>query len=104
MKSVQEFINDTDGQQAGAGGKTETTLPDRFHQKRMEARGAGEPPLECAIQTAMDREGGIAPRKSAPCPGHKGIDRQGRARWRSVGEIPAGDTRLKAAIAALAAE
>ncbi|MCS0589133.1 TlpA family protein disulfide reductase [Massilia norwichensis] len=32
------------------------------------------------------------------------IDRQGRARWRSVGEIPAGDTRLKAAIAALAAE
>ncbi len=32
------------------------------------------------------------------------LDRQGRARWRSVGEIPAGDTRLKAAIAALAAE
>jgi len=32
------------------------------------------------------------------------VDRQGRARWRSVGEIPAGDSRLKAAIAALAAE
>lgn len=32
------------------------------------------------------------------------VDRQGRARWRSVGEIPAGDARLKAAIAALAAE
>jgi thiol-disulfide isomerase/thioredoxin len=32
------------------------------------------------------------------------IDRQGRARWRSAGEIAAGDTRLKAAIDALAAE
>lgn len=32
------------------------------------------------------------------------VDRQGRARWRSVGEIGAGDTRLKAAIDALAAE
>jgi len=32
------------------------------------------------------------------------VDRQGRARWRSVGEIPAGDTRMKAAIDALVAE
>jgi thiol-disulfide isomerase/thioredoxin len=32
------------------------------------------------------------------------VDRQGRARWRSVGEIGAGDTRLKAAIDALLAE
>ena len=32
------------------------------------------------------------------------VDRQGRARWRSVGEIGAGDTRLKAAIDALVAE
>jgi hypothetical protein len=32
------------------------------------------------------------------------VDRQGRARWRSVGEIGAADTRLKAAIDALAAE
>jgi thiol-disulfide isomerase/thioredoxin len=32
------------------------------------------------------------------------VDRQGRARWRSVGEIAAGDTRLKAAIDALVAE
>jgi thiol-disulfide isomerase/thioredoxin len=32
------------------------------------------------------------------------VDRQGRARWRSAGEIRAGDTRLKAAIDALLAE
>jgi thiol-disulfide isomerase/thioredoxin len=32
------------------------------------------------------------------------VDRQGRARWRSVGEIGAGDTRLKAAIDGLLAE
>jgi hypothetical protein len=32
------------------------------------------------------------------------VDRQGRARWRSVGEVKAGDTRLKAAIDALLAE
>jgi cytochrome c biogenesis protein CcmG/thiol:disulfide interchange protein DsbE len=32
------------------------------------------------------------------------LDRQGRARWRTVGEIPAGDTRLRAAIDALLAE
>jgi thiol-disulfide isomerase/thioredoxin len=32
------------------------------------------------------------------------VDRQGRARWRSAGEIGAGDTRLKAAIDALLAE
>jgi thiol-disulfide isomerase/thioredoxin len=32
------------------------------------------------------------------------VDRQGRARWRSVGEIDAGDTRLKAAIEGLLAE
>jgi thiol-disulfide isomerase/thioredoxin len=32
------------------------------------------------------------------------VDRQGRARWRSVGEISAGDTRLQAAIDALLAE
>jgi thiol-disulfide isomerase/thioredoxin len=32
------------------------------------------------------------------------VDRQGRARWRSVGEIGADDARLKAAIAALVAE
>jgi thiol-disulfide isomerase/thioredoxin len=32
------------------------------------------------------------------------VDRQGRARWRSVGEVKAGDTRLKAAIDALVAE
>jgi thiol-disulfide isomerase/thioredoxin len=32
------------------------------------------------------------------------VDRRGRARWRSVGEIGAGDTRLKAAIDALVAE
>jgi thiol-disulfide isomerase/thioredoxin len=32
------------------------------------------------------------------------VDRQGRARWRSVGEIGAGDTRLKAAIDALVTE
>ena len=31
------------------------------------------------------------------------VDRQGRARWRSVGEIGAGDTRLKAAIDGLLA-
>jgi thiol-disulfide isomerase/thioredoxin len=32
------------------------------------------------------------------------VDRQGRARWRSAGEIGAGDTRLKAAIDTLLAE
>lgn len=32
------------------------------------------------------------------------VDRQGRARWRSAGEIGPGDTRLQAAIDALAAE
>jgi thiol-disulfide isomerase/thioredoxin len=32
------------------------------------------------------------------------VDRQGRARWRSVGEIGAGDTRLKAVIDGLLAE
>jgi thiol-disulfide isomerase/thioredoxin len=32
------------------------------------------------------------------------VDRQGRARWRSVGEIGAGDTRLRAAIDALLGE
>lgn len=32
------------------------------------------------------------------------VDRRGRARWRSVGEIPADDTRLRAAIDALLAE
>jgi cytochrome c biogenesis protein CcmG/thiol:disulfide interchange protein DsbE len=32
------------------------------------------------------------------------LDRQGRARWRTVGEIPADDTRLRAAIDALLAE
>jgi hypothetical protein len=32
------------------------------------------------------------------------VDRQGRARWRSVGEIDASDTRLKAAIDDLLAE
>ena len=32
------------------------------------------------------------------------VDRQGRARWRSAGEIGAGDTRLKAAIDALLAD
>lgn len=32
------------------------------------------------------------------------VDRQGRARWRSAGEIGAGDTRLKAAIDGLLAE
>ncbi|WP_162600514.1 MULTISPECIES: TlpA disulfide reductase family protein [unclassified Massilia] len=32
------------------------------------------------------------------------VDRQGRARWRSVGELGADDTRLKAAIDALLAE
>jgi cytochrome c biogenesis protein CcmG/thiol:disulfide interchange protein DsbE len=32
------------------------------------------------------------------------VDRQGRARWRSVGELKAGDTRLKATIAALLTE
>jgi thiol-disulfide isomerase/thioredoxin len=32
------------------------------------------------------------------------VDRQGRARWRSAGEIGAGDTRLKGAIDALLAE
>jgi cytochrome c biogenesis protein CcmG/thiol:disulfide interchange protein DsbE len=32
------------------------------------------------------------------------VDRQGRARWRSAGEIGAADTRLKAAIDALLAE
>jgi len=32
------------------------------------------------------------------------VDRQGRARWRSAGEIGADDTRLKAAIATLLAE
>lgn len=32
------------------------------------------------------------------------VDRQGRARWRSVGEIKAGDTRLQAAIDGLLAE
>jgi thiol-disulfide isomerase/thioredoxin len=32
------------------------------------------------------------------------VDRQGRARWRSVGEIGAGNTRLKAAIDGLLAE
>ncbi|MGJ7917102.1 redoxin family protein [Massilia sp. LXY-6] len=32
------------------------------------------------------------------------VDRQGRARWRSVGEIGAGDTRLQSAIDALLAE
>jgi thiol-disulfide isomerase/thioredoxin len=32
------------------------------------------------------------------------VDRQGRARWRSVGEIGAGDTRLKRSIEALLAE
>jgi cytochrome c biogenesis protein CcmG/thiol:disulfide interchange protein DsbE len=32
------------------------------------------------------------------------VDRQGRARWRSVGEIRAGDTRLKAALDELLAE
>jgi thiol-disulfide isomerase/thioredoxin len=32
------------------------------------------------------------------------VDRTGRARWRTVGEIPREDTRLRAAIAALLAE
>jgi thiol-disulfide isomerase/thioredoxin len=32
------------------------------------------------------------------------VDRQGRARWRTVGEIPPDDTRLRAAIDALLAE
>jgi peroxiredoxin len=32
------------------------------------------------------------------------VDRQGRARWRSAGEIAAGDTRLKSAIDALLRE
>lgn len=32
------------------------------------------------------------------------LDRQGRARWRTVGEIPPDDTRLRAAIDALLAE
>jgi thiol-disulfide isomerase/thioredoxin len=32
------------------------------------------------------------------------VDRNGRARWRTVGEIPPDDTRLRAAIAALLAE
>lgn len=32
------------------------------------------------------------------------LDRQGRARWRTVGEIPADDTRLRAAIDALLSE
>ena len=32
------------------------------------------------------------------------VDRQGRARWRSAGEVNAGDTRLKAAIDALLRE
>jgi thiol-disulfide isomerase/thioredoxin len=32
------------------------------------------------------------------------VDRQGRARWRTVGEIPADDTRLAQAIDALVAE
>lgn len=32
------------------------------------------------------------------------VDRQGHARWRSVGEIGAGDNRLQAAVAALLAE
>jgi hypothetical protein len=32
------------------------------------------------------------------------VDRQGRARWRSVGEIQAGDPGLQAAIDALLAE
>jgi thiol-disulfide isomerase/thioredoxin len=32
------------------------------------------------------------------------VDRQGRARWRTVGEIAAGDTRLQAAIDGLLAE
>lgn len=32
------------------------------------------------------------------------LDRQGRARWRTVGEIPADDTRLRAAIDALLTE
>lgn len=32
------------------------------------------------------------------------VDRAGRARWRTVGEIPPGDTKLRAAIDALLAE
>ena len=32
------------------------------------------------------------------------VDRQGRARWRTVGEIGPDDVRLKAAVAALLAE
>jgi thiol-disulfide isomerase/thioredoxin len=58
-----------------------------------------------AYPILRDRDGGMFKQWTAGVmPTTILVDRQGRARWRSAGEIGAGDTRLQAAIDALLAE